>query len=208
MKSHSEHRFPAVQFSSAQDGVYALGKVHMRSTLSHRSFPKVAFETVPMFVWPTMALSRPFKEDNLALPLSTPLSSRCDGVVSLALCPEQVISQAPQHFRSSKKLAVWCLPSKEGCRKPVPGVCNDWNRLTKKLVYVSLVWVTEWEQKRVASRAMVEIATNIPHQRHTCKLGKCTRRMWTSLRIQWRSSDLKTCLNALVSRVTLTLTTS
>ena len=36
----------------------------MRSSL--RSFLNVAFETVPMFVWLTMALSRPFKEDRLA----------------------------------------------------------------------------------------------------------------------------------------------
>ena len=48
----------------------------MRSTPSLRSFPNFAFERVPMFVWLTMALSRPFKEDRLALPLSTPLSSR------------------------------------------------------------------------------------------------------------------------------------
>ena len=48
----------------------------MRSTPSLSSFPNVAFETVPMFVWLTMALSRPFKGDRLALPLSTPLSSR------------------------------------------------------------------------------------------------------------------------------------
>ena len=34
------------QFSSVQDGIYAL----MLSTLSLRSFPNVAFETVPMFV--------------------------------------------------------------------------------------------------------------------------------------------------------------
>ena len=57
----------SVQFSSVQDGIYALGKAHMRSTPS---------ETVPMFVRLTMALSRPFKEERLALPLSTPLSSR------------------------------------------------------------------------------------------------------------------------------------
>ena len=41
----------------------------MRSTPSLRSFPNVAFETVPMFVWLTMALSRPFKEVHLGLPL-------------------------------------------------------------------------------------------------------------------------------------------
>ena len=64
------------KFSSVQDGNYAFGKAHMRSTPSLRSFPSVAFETVPMFVWLMMALSRPFKEDCLALSLSTPLSSR------------------------------------------------------------------------------------------------------------------------------------
>ena len=34
------------QFSSVKDGIYPL----MLSTLSLRSFPNVAFETVPMFV--------------------------------------------------------------------------------------------------------------------------------------------------------------
>ena len=34
----------AVQFSSVQDGIYALEKSHMRSTPSLRSFPKVAFQ--------------------------------------------------------------------------------------------------------------------------------------------------------------------
>ena len=53
-----------VQFSSVQEGMYALGKAHiMRSTPSLRSFPNVALETVPMLVWLTMALSRPLKED-------------------------------------------------------------------------------------------------------------------------------------------------
>ena len=37
-------------FSSVQYGVYALGKAHMLSIPSLRSFPNVAFETVPMFV--------------------------------------------------------------------------------------------------------------------------------------------------------------
>ena len=42
-----------------------------------RSYPNVALETVPMFVWLTTALSRPFKKIVCrALPLSTPLSSR------------------------------------------------------------------------------------------------------------------------------------
>ena len=38
--------------------------------------PTFAFETVPMFARLTMALSHPFSEDRLELPLSTPLSSR------------------------------------------------------------------------------------------------------------------------------------
>ena len=54
-------------FSVVQGGIYTLGKAHMRSIPSFRRFPNVAFETVPMFVWLTMALSCPFKEDRLAL---------------------------------------------------------------------------------------------------------------------------------------------
>ena len=38
----------------------------MCSIPSLRPFPNVALETVPMFVYLTMALSRPFKEDRLA----------------------------------------------------------------------------------------------------------------------------------------------
>ena len=57
-------------FCSVQDGIYALGKAHMRSTPSLRTFPNAAYETVPVIVRLTMTLSRPFKED-----LSTPISS-------------------------------------------------------------------------------------------------------------------------------------
>ena len=73
-------------FYSVQDGIYALEKVHMRSTPTLRSIPNVAFETVPMFAWLTTALSRPFKEDCLALPLSTPLSSKRSMVWRPWLC--------------------------------------------------------------------------------------------------------------------------
>ena len=53
-----------------------------------------------------MALSRPLKEDNLALPLSAPLLLQAiDGVMPLALCP-QVVSQASQHFRSCASQAT------------------------------------------------------------------------------------------------------
>ena len=64
------------QLSSVQNGIHALGKAHtiMHSTPSLRGSPNVAFETVPVFAW--LVVSRPFKEDRLALPLSTLLSSR------------------------------------------------------------------------------------------------------------------------------------
>ena len=95
----------SVQFSSVQDGIYVLGKAHKRLTPSIRSLPNVAFETVPMFVRLTMALSRPFKQNPLAFPqsLKASLLQAIDGVMSLASRPQPLASQAPQHFRSSEK---------------------------------------------------------------------------------------------------------
>ena len=89
-----------IEFNSVQDGIYALRKAHMRSTLSLRSFPNIAFETVPMFVWLTLALSR-FSEgrSSSASSFNASLFLVINGVISLALCP-QVVSQASQHFRS------------------------------------------------------------------------------------------------------------
>ena len=62
----------------------------MRFTPSLRSFPNIAFQTVPMFVWLTMAFSHPFKKDRLALPLSTPLSSRRSVVRRPWLCARRL----------------------------------------------------------------------------------------------------------------------
>ena len=91
-----------VQFSLLPEGMYALGKAHKLSTSSLRSSPNIAFDTVPMSVWLTMVLSRPFKEECRALAaLPTPLLQAIDGVVSLALCLH-IASQAPQQFRSSE----------------------------------------------------------------------------------------------------------
>ena len=45
----------------------------MHSTLPLRSFPNVAFEMVPLFIWLTMALSHPFKKC-----LSPPGDQWCD----------------------------------------------------------------------------------------------------------------------------------
>ena len=59
-----------------QDGICARGKDHTCSIRPSEVSPESPLETVPVFVCLTMALSRPFKEDRLALPLSTtPLSS-------------------------------------------------------------------------------------------------------------------------------------
>ena len=77
----------------------------------------VAFKIAraPMVVRLTMAFSRPFKEDRLALHLSTHSASLLqviDGMMSLAFWP-QLVSQASQHFRSSEKQA-----NCEGCLAP------------------------------------------------------------------------------------------
>ena len=39
-----------VKNNNKSNGIYALGKSHMRSTPSLRSFPNVAFETVPLCI--------------------------------------------------------------------------------------------------------------------------------------------------------------
>ena len=84
----SSVQFSSVQFSSVQFKMVSvrLEKAYMRSTPSLKSFPNLAFATVPVFVWLSMALSRPFKEDRLGLPLSSPLSSRRSMVWCPLLC--------------------------------------------------------------------------------------------------------------------------
>ena len=90
--------------------MYALGKAHIRSTTSLRSFPNFAFETVSMFVWLTMASLSFFQgRSSSASSLHASLLQAIDGVMSLALC-QQVMSHAPQHLISSAKQAT-C----EGC---------------------------------------------------------------------------------------------
>ena len=82
-KQLSISRSNSLLFRLAEDGIYALGKPHMRSIPSLRFFFPVSFETVPMFVWLTMALSRRFKEVCRALSLSTLVYSRR----SMVQCP-------------------------------------------------------------------------------------------------------------------------
>ena len=61
---------------SAQDGIVALGQAHTRSAPSLSSLPKVALETVPIFVWLNTDRSRPWRVECRPLPFSTPLSFR------------------------------------------------------------------------------------------------------------------------------------
>ena len=82
----------------------------MRSTPSLRRFSNVAFETVPVFCLSDDGpLSSSQGRSSSAFSFHASLSQAIDGVISLALFP-QVVSQAPQHFKSSEKQATG-----EGC---------------------------------------------------------------------------------------------
>ena len=82
-----------------------------------RSFCNVAYETVPMFVWLTMVLSRPFEEDRLALPLSTPLSSRRPKLQALVYDILPSTTAVFSYAKRSRKLPAneqffcWCSNS-------------------------------------------------------------------------------------------------
>ena len=77
---HSNHRTDYLKQNYARtqkkklslvpDGIYPLGKAHKQSTLSLRRFTSVAFKTVLMSVWLTMALSHPLNQNCRALPPS------------------------------------------------------------------------------------------------------------------------------------------
>ena len=93
----------SVQFSSVQDGIYALYKVNVRSTPSLTGSPALPLKR---FQCSSDWRSGPFSfflGRSLVLPLSIPLLQAISGVISLALCP-QVMSQTSQHFRASKPL--------------------------------------------------------------------------------------------------------
>ena len=59
---------------SSQDGIVVLGKAHIRPARSLSSLPKVALQTVSMFVWLSTDRSRPWTVECRPLPFSTPLS--------------------------------------------------------------------------------------------------------------------------------------
>ena len=96
------------KFSSVQDGIYAARKVHMRSTLSLRIFPRRCLWNscnVRLTAWRWPVLDH-FKEDRLALRILASLLQAIDHVISLAALRPQAVSQAPQHFRSSETQAT------------------------------------------------------------------------------------------------------
>ena len=87
-----------VQFASDQDGIYALGKSHIRATQSLWRFPNVAFDTV------RLTDDGPFSSfQRISLSVSAfhaALLQATGGVMLSTLSP-QVVFQAPQHIRSS-----------------------------------------------------------------------------------------------------------
>ena len=93
---------------------------------SFRSFPNVVFETVPVLVWLTMALSRPLKEDRPSLPLSTPLSSRRSMVWCPWLCDRRECLKFlnTSDLPKCKPLVVAALPASLSARSfPFTPVC-------------------------------------------------------------------------------------
>ena len=76
-QKHQDNLSVSVSVSvSAQDGIVALGNAHTRSIPPLSSLPKVALETVPMFVWLNTDCSQPQRVECRPHPFSTPLSFR------------------------------------------------------------------------------------------------------------------------------------
>ena len=92
----------SAQFSLVQDGICSLGKAHMRSTPSLRSFPNVRLTDDGL-------LSSFQGRSSSASSFNVSLLRAIGDAMSLALCL-QVVSQASQHFISSEKQA-----NCEGC---------------------------------------------------------------------------------------------
>ena len=97
------------------------------SSTSLRSFPSVAFEMVPVSIWLTMALSRPFKEDCLALILSdlprskplvtvaVPTSLSAQSFAFILACPGQYTHRSFWRWISPSTCAVWASHSTFHC---------------------------------------------------------------------------------------------
>ena len=110
---HFIQRGSSMQFSSDQDGSSALAKAHMRSTASLRRFHGTAFETLPMLVCLTTALSHFFKADRERCCAS--LCQAIDGMMFLALCPQIAFPTHRQIFRDASRLrCLLCPPACSG----------------------------------------------------------------------------------------------
>ena len=96
----------SVQFSSGQDGNYVCGKVHMHSILSQK-FPQRCLWNSPNVRLIDNGPLSSFQEGFLsASSFRDSLLQVINGAMFLALSP-RVMSQAPQHFRSSKMQAIY-----------------------------------------------------------------------------------------------------
>ena len=104
---HDDGKDKSVSVSvSAQDGIVALAKAHTRSAPSLSSLPKVALETVPIFVWLNTDRSRPWRVECRPLPFSTPLSFGRSVLRCCGLSLFRKVPQAPEHLRASAKTMI------------------------------------------------------------------------------------------------------
>ena len=108
-QAKSSAQLSSVQFSSVQGGIYTLGKAYIRSTPSLRSSPDDTSGTVPNVHLTDNGSSSSFPGRSPSASSFHASLQLIGGVLSLALCP-QVVSQAPQHFRSSETQATY-----DGC---------------------------------------------------------------------------------------------
>ena len=106
------------ELSSVQDGICGLGKAHMCSTQSLRSFPNVAFETIPMFARLMMALFCPFNEESssassfhASLLQAIVPAGRVSSFTTLQIFREAVLFQAWRQTNPKTPLTVICCLS-------------------------------------------------------------------------------------------------
>ena len=87
---------------SAQDGIVALGKAHTRSAPSLSSLPKVALETVPIFVWLNTYRSRPWRVECRAASFLHSSFLQAVNAVMLWLVRAEKVPQASEHLCPAK----------------------------------------------------------------------------------------------------------
>ena len=143
----------SIDIFTVQYGICALGKAHMRSTPSLRSFPSVAH-------WNSSSV-RLTDDDRLAFPLSTPtLLQAIDGAMSLALCP-QVVSQAKRRnltvaynsLTLLQKSSPHVVKGDSKLAKASPRVlpCCVWDIVSQTCLFVRSVVFTEKREPIIMS---------------------------------------------------------